>query len=202
MRASNFSVGLRDGMGALLSASRADFDQVARAVDEVSTMMTAMYRTFSSEHGLTLGAPIGFSVRRYLDELDRVEALQKRQFGALSLVTTEKWALMRRFFESVAARIREVYELANREIETWLRAVIAPIEGQVREHQAQLRRRLDSVRRVLDATQSLDSRIAEVEEARALVEQPIAIVSELAEQVRTLLGSTVQPVDETAYEPA
>ncbi|HEY5633371.1 MAG TPA: dynamin family protein [Burkholderiaceae bacterium] len=202
MRASNFSVGLRDGMGALLSASRADFDQVARAVEEVSTMMTAMYRTFSSEHGLTLGAPIGFSVRRYLDELDRVEALQKRQFGALSLVTTEKWALMRRFFESVAARIREVYDLANREIETWLRAVIAPIEGQVREHHSQLRRRLDSVRRVLDASQSLDSRIAEVEEARALVERQIAIVSDLAGQARTLLGYSVQALDETAYEPA
>ena len=202
MRASNFSVGLRDGMSALVSASRADFDQVGRVLDEVTTLMSAMYRTFSAEHGLTLGVPMGFSVRRYLEELDRVEALQRRQFGALSLVTTEKWALMRRFFESVAARIREIYDLANREIETWLRAVIAPIEGQVREHQSQLRRRLDSVRRVLDATQSLDSRIAEIDEARALIEQQIAIVSELADQARTLLAHTIEGVDETAYEPA
>ena len=55
---------------------------------------------------------------------------------------------------------------------------------------------------MLDASQSLDSRIAEVEEARALVERQIAIVSDLAGQARTLLGYSVQALDETAYEPA
>jgi hypothetical protein len=200
MRASNFSTGLRDGMASLLTESRADLEQVSGLIDEITTLMTAMYRSFSAEHGLSLGAPMMFSTRRYLDELDRVERLYRRQFGAFSLVTTEKWALMRRFFESVAARIKELYELANREIEAWLRAVIAPIEGQVREHQSQLRRRLESVRRVLDATQSLDSRIAEIEESRAQVEQQLAITGELAEQVRVLMSRPVVTIPE--LEPA
>ncbi len=200
MRASNFSTGLREGMGSLMTASRADFDRVSAMVDEITTLMSAMYRTFSAEHGLSLGAPMMFSTRRYLEELDRVEALHRRQFGAFTLVTTEKWALMRRFFESVAARIKEIYELANREVEAWLRAVIAPIEGQVREHQAQLRRRLESVRRVLDATQSLDERIAEIEEARVQVEQQLAIANELAEQVRVEMERPIVAIAE--LEPA
>jgi hypothetical protein len=196
MRASHFSTGLRDGMSSLLAAARADFVEVSRLVDEIATLMGAMYRSFNAEHGLSLGAPMGFSTRRYLDELQRVESLQRRQFGTLTLVTTEKWALMRRFFESVAARIKEVYELANREVEAWLRAVIAPIEGQVREHQSQLRRRLESVRRVLDATESLDERIAEIDESRAQAEQQLAIATELAEQVRTILAQTLAPLPE------
>ena len=200
MRASNFSVGLREGMDSLLAAVRGDFDEVARLVDEIATLMSAMYRTFSSEHGLSLGSPMSFSVRRHMEELDRIEALHRRQFGAFTLVTTEKWALMRRFFESVAARIKELYELANREVESWLRAVIAPIEGQVREHQTQLRRRLESVRRVLDASQSLDARIAEIEESRAQIEQQLALATDLAGQVRVLLERTIVPVPE--LEPA
>ena len=108
-------------------------------------------------------------------------------------MTTEKWALMRRFFESVAARIREVYDTANREIEAWLRSVMAPIEGQVREHQSQLRRRLESVRRVLDASQSLDSRIAEIEVSREQAEQQLAIATELSQQVRALLEVRLVP---------
>ncbi|HOA92748.1 MAG TPA: GTPase, partial [Quisquiliibacterium sp.] len=165
-------------------------------VDEITTLMSAMYRTFNAEHGLTLGSPMMFSVRRYQEELDRIEGLHRKQFGALTLVTTEKWALMRRFFESVAARIKEVYDLANREVEAWLRAVIAPIEGQVREHQAQLRRRLDSVKRVLDATESLDARIAEIDESRAQVEQQLAIAGELADQVRTVLAQDLPALHE------
>ena len=196
MRASNFSSGLREGMVSLLAASRSDFDRVSVMVEEITTLMSALYRTFSAEHGLSLGAPMMFSTRRYLEELNRVDALHRRQFGALSLVTTEKWALMRRFFESVAARIKEIYELANREVEAWLRAVIAPIEGQVREHQTQLRRRLESVQRVLDATQSLDARIAEIEEARMQVEQQLAIANELAEQVRAVMRQSIVSIPE------
>jgi len=163
--------------------------------------MTAMYRTFNAEHGLSLGSPMVFTVRRYVSELERVETLYRRQFGALTLVTTEKWALMRRFFESVAARIKEIYDMANREIEAWLRSVMAPIEGQVREHQSQLRRRLDSVRRVLDASQSLDSRIAEIDDSRTQVEQQLAISGELSDQVRSVLETTLVPTT-TELEPA
>jgi predicted GTPase len=191
MRASNFSLGLRDGMTSLMNAVRGDFDDVSRLVDEVATLMTAMYKTFNAEHGLSLGAPLLFSVRRYYVELDRVETLYRKQFGAITLVTTEKWALMRRFFESVAARLREVYEMANRDLETWLRAVIAPIEGQVREHQMQLRRRLESVKRVLDASESLEGRILEIDESRAQIEQQLAVITELGEQVRAALDEQV-----------
>ena len=201
MRASNFSSGLREGMSSLTAASRGDFQEVARLVDEITTLMTAMYRTFNAEHGLSLGSPMVFTVRRYVSELERVETLYRRQFGALTLVTTEKWALMRRFFESVAARIKEIYDMANREIEAWLRSVMAPIEGQVREHQSQLRRRLDSVRRVLDASQSLDSRIAEIDDSRTQVEQQLAISGELSDQVRSVLETTLVPTT-TELEPA
>ncbi|MFO0232262.1 MAG: dynamin family protein [Burkholderiales bacterium] len=198
MRASKLSVGLRDGMASLLVDVRGDFARLAAHVDEVQTLMTAMYGSFNREHGLTLGQVLPFTTRPFVAELDRIEALQDRHFGALSLVTTEKWALTRRFFESVAVRIRDVYEKAGRELEGWLRAVIAPIESQVREHQAQLRRRLDSVQRVMDASEQLESRIAELEEGRAQVDQQLDALGELAREVALVLerreASTEDPV--------
>jgi hypothetical protein len=50
-----------------------------------------------------------------------------------------------KFFETLASRVIHVYEVANRDVENWLKAVIAPIESQVREHQLQLSRRLESI---------------------------------------------------------
>ena len=202
MRTSNFSTGLREGMASLLDDVRGDFESVSRLVEEISTLMNAMYRTFNAEHGLSLGTPMVFSMRRYLDELDRIEALHRRQFGALTLVTTEKWALMRRFFESVAVRVRELYDVANRDLEAWLRAVMAPIENQVREHQSQLRRRLESVNRVRDASDSLDERIAEIEQARERVEARIALSAAHVDQVRAVLGTSLGGVSRSqAQDP-
>jgi hypothetical protein len=196
MRASKLSVGLSEGMGSLTSGARADLRQLDGLVEEVQTLMTAMYGSFNREHGLTLGTPLQFSTRRFVAELERIEALQQRHFGALSLLTTEKWALTRRFFESVAARVRDVYEQAGRELETWLRAVIAPIESQVREHQAQLRRRLDSVQRVMDASEQLESRIAELEEGRVQVEQQLESLAGHERDVGVVLERRESAADE------
>ncbi|MCO5121635.1 MAG: dynamin family protein [Burkholderiaceae bacterium] len=193
MRTSNFSSGLRTGMDSLIGAARADFGEAGRLAGEVGTLMSAMYKSFSAQHGLSLGSPILFSMKRYLAELDRIEALQRRHFGAISLVTTEKWALMRRFFESVASRLKALYEKLNRDIQAWLRAVMAPIEGQIREHQDQLKRRLDSVRRVIDANGSLDERIGALERMRAEVEQRTAVADELVGQIGATLGHAEHP---------
>jgi hypothetical protein len=95
----------------------------------------------------------------------------------------------------VASRLREIEDVADREIQAWLRTVMSPIETQVREHQAQLKRRLDAVRRVLDANDSLESRIGEIERQRADVEQRIALAGEFALQVRDLIEA---PADAAA----
>lgn len=198
LRASNFSSSLRAGMSRLIDAARADFVQATRLTAEVGTLMSAMYRSFATRHGLALGVPLLFSMKRYLAELERIDDVQRRHFGPLSMLTVEKWALVRRFFESVASRIRALYEKLARDLQAWLRAVMAPIEGQIREHRAQLGRRYDVVRRVIEATGSLESRIEELDRARAELEQKIAIADELAGQIRTSLGRPEVPVDQPA----
>jgi uncharacterized protein YdcH (DUF465 family) len=57
----------------------------------------------------------------------------------------------------------QVFELANSETESWLKALISPMETQMREHKTQLKRRLESVSRIHAATETLDDRIAELE---------------------------------------
>lgn len=200
MKASHFSSGLREGMSSLTSAARADLGQVSALVGEIATLMTAMYHTFNAEHGLSLGTLTPFTTKPFATELAQVETLYRRQFSAFTLATTEKSALMRRFFDSIAARVRDIYEAASRAIEAWLRAIMAPIEGQVREHQAQLRRRLDSVKRVLEASDSLDTRISEVDDNRYQIEQQLSIASELADQVRQVMAADLVPTAE--LEPA
>ncbi|NLD67710.1 MAG: GTPase [Limnobacter sp.] len=186
MRTSSFSVGLRDGMDSVLAAARADFDEAARQVDELGSLMNAMYRSFGADYGLSLGRPSRFSMRRYRDALDRIEQAHRRQFGAMTLATTARQALMRRFFELVAARIRELYDRAAGDARAWQRALMSPIESQVREHQAQLHRRADALRRVLEAGDELEARIAEVEARRQVVEQQAAAVEAAADAIRRL----------------
>jgi hypothetical protein len=191
MKASNLTTQLRDGMSSLIDTVRTDFTEADKLVREVTTMMVAMYQRFSLEHGLTLGTPLQFSTRRFFAEIDRIEQLHQRQFGMVTMLTTEKWALTKRFFESVVVRFKEVYETAAREIDAWLRALMTPIESQVKEHQAQLRRRIESVQRVMEASESLDGKLAELEESRTRIDQQLAILRELIGQVAMVMEQRV-----------
>jgi uncharacterized protein YdcH (DUF465 family) len=173
MKTSNFSAGLKGGMGSLMKMASDDIQRADGAIQEITTLMTAMYRTFSVEHGLTLGSPMLFSLGRHSKELERLRTLCDQRFGALTLATTEKNIVMRQFLESIATRLREIYVAASKDAHSWLRAVMAPIEGQVREHQAQLKKRMDSVRRILDANESLDDRIQEIESSKEDAQEKI-----------------------------
>ncbi|HXT04535.1 MAG TPA: GTPase, partial [Casimicrobiaceae bacterium] len=64
------------------------------------------------------------------------------------------------------SRARHIYKVANRDVEGWLKAVMSPLETQVREHHLQLRRRLDSIKRIHRASDELENRILELEQAR------------------------------------
>jgi hypothetical protein len=165
IEASPFTRGLRQAMGEFFAAIHADFDAAARQSVEIHEMMRAMYARYAQEHGLEPFVPPPFSVLKYYKEIERLERAYNEHFNTLwNMVSKAKFALMRRFFETVASRARRVYDVANRDADAWLRAVMGPLETQVREHHLQLKRRLDSIRRIHGASDELEERIAELEQ--------------------------------------
>jgi hypothetical protein len=100
--------------------------------------------------------------------------------------------LTTKFFETLASRVIHVFEVANRDIENWLKAVIAPMESQVREHQLQLRRRLESIKRIYKATDTLEDRIQELE----------AIEKSIQAQLDDLKVLRMHMNNALAFEPA
>ena len=189
MLESTFTRGLRDAMEGYFRNLRANLQRSTSEIAEITRMLDAMYKRFSVEHGLKLSPPASFSTLRYETELDRLEATFNRQINtALTLVTTEKHALTQKFFETVAMQARRTFEVANQDVEQWLRAVMSPLETQVREYQIQLKRRLESVKRIHEATDTLESRVEELKQGEAAVRALIAELEALQDGVSAALG--------------
>lgn len=193
MLESTFSKGLRDAMEGYFEHLRSNLNQSSTEIAEITRMLDSMYKRFSVEHGLKLSAPESFSTRRYEAELDRLEKAFNRQINTtLTLVTTEKHTLTQKFFETIAVQARRTFEVANRDVEQWLRAVMSPLEIQVREYQLQLKRRLESVKRIHQATDTLEDRVEELKQAEAGV---LALLDDLAaidSDIASVLGDTTR----------
>jgi ubiquinone biosynthesis protein UbiJ len=160
---SRFSREMRDAMLGFFSAMKGNLSKANHQVDEIQTMMNVMYQKFSSEHGLASVNPPSHNLVRFHKEIDRLERIFNERFNTvLQMLTQGQRSLTAKFFETLASRVVHVFEIANRETEAWLKALIAPMETQVREHQMQLKRRLESVQRIHDATETLEERIREL----------------------------------------
>jgi Dynamin family len=182
IEASPFTKGVRSAMNDFFARIYGGLEQSARQTGEIHDMMIAMYVRFAGEHGLEPFTPPPFSMLKYQKEVERLERAHNVHFNTLwNMVSKAKFTLMKRFFETVAIRVKHVYDIANRDLESWLKAVMSPLESQVREHHLQLRRRLDSVKRIHRASDELEERIAELEQAEAGVRAQIdALARELA----------------------
>jgi hypothetical protein len=158
-----FSRTLSGAMKNFFDVSRANLTQSNGEITEIMAMMEAIYKKFSVEHGLKLGTPTSFSLIRYEKEIDRLEQWCNAHLNTMfQLLMHEKNNLTQKFFEEVAVQVRRAFEHANRDAESWLKAIMAPMETQVREHQIQLKRRLESIKRIHQATDTLEDRIKEL----------------------------------------
>ena len=197
MQEATFSKTLSDAMASFFSANREALAKSKGEVEEIHKMMEAIYRKFSVEHGLKLGAPVTFSLLRYDKEIDRLEAWCDTHLNTMSqLLRHGKGHLTQKFFEEIALQVRRVFEHANRHAEGWLKAIMAPMETQVREHQIQFKRRLESIKRIHQATDTLEERIDELTHVEASLVNQIQALETLAKAIRRALDSHVDPQDQ------
>jgi hypothetical protein len=183
-----FSKTLSDAMGRFFTGSRDALAKSNGEISEILAMMEAVYKKFAIEHGLKLGSPTTFSLLRYEKELDRLQAWCDDHLNTMvSLLTHDKKNITQKFFEEVATQVRRAFEHANRDAEVWLRAVMAPMETQVREHQIQLKRRLESIKRIHQATDTLEDRIVELDGVEKNLLQQIEALEEIVQRVQDML---------------
>ena len=192
MVAATFSKTLSTAMAHFFEVARDNLSRSRGEVAEITTMMEVIYKKFAVEHGLKLGTPIAFSLRRYEKEIDRLDQWCDTHINTMfQLLTHEKSQLTQRFFEEVAVQVRKTFEHANREAESWLKAIMAPMEIQIREHQIQLKRRLESIKRIHQATDTLEERIEELVHVENGLVSQMQTLTEIGNGVRDVLQQTV-----------
>ncbi|MBU1691157.1 MAG: dynamin family protein [Gammaproteobacteria bacterium] len=196
-----FTKGMRDAMSQFFKDANENIAQSARQIEEIKGMMGAMYRKFNEEHGLSQTAPAQFSTLKYHKEIARLEKAYNEHFNTvLNMLTHEKFSITTKFFETLANRVVHVYEVANKDVENWLKAIMAPMETQVREHQLHLRRRLESIKRIHKATDTLEDRISELQHMEVGILKQLQDLSLLQQQISNSLAyeQETQPVAASA----
>ena len=194
MNESKFSAGLLSAVKNFFAEIQGNLRASGQKTEEITEMMTVMYRKFSTEHGLALSTPMPFSLEKYRKEIAMIESIYHKQFGATTLMTAPKVVLMQKFFDSIASRVKQSFLQANRDVEAWLKVVMAPLEAQISEHKAQLKRRRQSIERIHVATESLEEKVAVFEQMQADLEAQKQTLLKLEEELKKTIGTKLNPL--------
>jgi replication fork clamp-binding protein CrfC len=189
MEKSKFSSGLRQAVKNFFAQIQNNLALSSGKTEEISAMMTVMYRKFSTEHGLALSTPMPFSLQKYRKEIEMIEGVYHKQFGAAAIMTTPQVVLMTKFFDSIASRVKQSFLQANRDVEAWLKVVMAPLEAQIWEHKAQLKKRKQSIERIHMATDSLEEKLESLEKMQADLDEQKKMLLQLEAELKNAISA-------------
>jgi len=164
---------------------------------EIERMVLGVQHRFAEETGWSMPPPMTFTLDTYLAEIDRVETAYESHFGAIAVLTRDKWSLIERFFETVVGQSRTIFSAAERDTEAWIRSLLPPLETQVREQRQQLKKRTDAVLRIRDAQESLDGRIGQLEDALQEVQAHLDELKKISEPIVPPLSGQPRPAAES-----
>lgn len=116
-----------------------------------------------------------------------IEQLYHKQFGATTVMTTPQVVLMQKFFDSIASRVRQCLLQANRDVEAWLKVVMAPLEAQIGEHKLQLKRRKKSIEKIHLATDSLEEKLLSFEQMQLELDTQRAMLTRLENELKAAI---------------
>jgi len=167
---STFSSGIGGALDAFFSDARERIRSAVAIIGEARTLMGNVRRAFERDYRIAAPEAVDFATDRFLVEIDRLEERCARDFKGASLLLHRRKTLGALFFDTVALKIIHVFEIADREVRTWMNAFIRPLEGQVNDFQERANSRIEGMGRIQNAETDLLQRLEELRRIAAEID--------------------------------
>jgi hypothetical protein len=186
---SAFSKGIGEALDEFFSDSRARIERAILVIGDARRLMATVSRKMADEYQIATVEAGEFGTERFLVELDRIEEQSEREFkGGTRLFMRSRKSLGTLFFDTVAAKVIHVFEIADRETRAWMNGFVRPLDSQIAAYQEQSNTRIEGVARIQNAETDLISRLEELQR----IEQDIAAQREQWEAHQKRLMSLIE----------
>lgn len=171
VQASSFSSGIGQSLDHFFREARERLRGAVVLIGEARSMMGTVSRKFAEDCQIATVEVPEFATDRFFIEIDRLEQRCARDFkGAGSLLTRRRSTLSSLFFDTVVLKVVHVFEIADREVRTWLNGFVRPLDAQLTAFQEQSNSRIEGMGRIQNAETDLVERLEELKALAANVE--------------------------------
>jgi hypothetical protein len=171
--------GLNQGMRKLIAQTNALAEDITRQGMEIKALADELYRLFHSKHSFEARTPPQLDMSAFRHSMQALVKTTDEFCNDPINVMTEKHFLVRKFFFSLVAQARAVFEATHHEVHLWLKGLLAPLKLQIAEHKSQLDKRTESLMKIHENLDSLQKSIAEAEAHYATLQGQSAALDQI-----------------------
>ncbi len=179
--------GMQSGMQTLFAGAAERVQKVGAQSKEIHAAVQQIYQRLHKEFGLPEIHPPPLSLVSFLVEFKKLEEKAETFRSSPMMVMTEQNLVIKKFFISLAASVRQLFDECSNTTKNWFKTAVSPVFLQVQQHKAAIERHLEMLRKVHQNMDSVGERIAEMETERKRLETSRAIGAKLLERIQTPL---------------
>jgi hypothetical protein len=187
------TAGLTRGMQSLIRHTAQQFQHIHKHSGQIKGLVDSAYVRFHVKHGFERREAPVLDMDQYKEaflELGRrTEAFCRDPIN----IMTEKHFLVRRFFLSLAAEARAIFERARHDSEAWLRNVLGPLTTQITDYKIGIERRIENIRKIHDNIDSLQERLKELDIAQASLSKQVVVLGAILQKLQAPGKKTQSP---------
>ncbi len=166
------TVGLQRAMRELSRLMNADFERVFAASEDIKKLMQGVYNTFVEKFGFQKMQLPSLDLELHATKLKLLVAETEAFSRDPINVANYKSFFVKKFYASLVAQARTLFNDARSQSERWVQAVTMPLETQMKDHKQQLQSRLDNLSKINEKSTGINEQLAELKAvAEALARQ-------------------------------
>ncbi|GAA3994603.1 hypothetical protein GCM10022279_17740 [Comamonas faecalis] len=194
LQGKGLKLGVRKVYDETFDALHAQLQALQGSAQEIHDMLGGTFGQLNAEFGFSLQAPALPPLAAHVDELEGIRQRHLQYVGMGSALRLAQPQFVQRLLRALELRLRTVFEAAATDLQAWGKAATAQLDVQMRERKRNFARRIEAVDRIQQAAGGLVERLAQLEQAQALLWKTQAQLQEMTVQLQLMQGPQLPPM--------
>lgn len=182
------TIGLKQGMNTFFAGTRKRMEELNRRAEALKREVDAIYERLHAQYGFTRLQPAQLSLLPYVMEFNRLREKAEAFRDSPMTVMTEQHFVVKRFFITLVAQARHIFDESNKSARAWFQALVSPLYKQLQDHRAAIEGQLENLRKIHKNMDTLGAHIADLELARKEHQRQLKLLEGLVERIQRPIG--------------
>jgi Dynamin family len=178
------TLGLKHGMDTFFAGTRKRIEELNRRAESLKREVDAIYDRLHARYGFTRLQPAQLSLLPYVLEFNRLREKAEVFRDSPVTIMTEQHFVIKRFFITLVAQARRIFDECNRSAKAWFQALVTPLYKQLQDHRAAIEGQLEHLRKIHKNMDTLGAHIADLEVAKTGLVRELALLEGLLERIQ------------------